>query len=87
MPKRWVGWIGGAKPFPCIFAVKLRAMNTQEIIYPIGKFIVWTFENILVPISSPMNMAVVLLGFGGLFFWLRKQKQFTEAAKKNGTLD
>ncbi len=62
-------------------------MNTQDIIYPIGKFIEWTFENILVPISSPVNMAVVLLGFGGLFFWLWKQKQFTETAKKNGTLD
>jgi hypothetical protein len=70
----------------CIFAVKLRAMNTQEIIYPIGKFIEWTFENILVPISSPMNMAVVLLGFGGLFFWLRLQKRFTEEAKRKGDI-
>jgi hypothetical protein len=61
-------------------------MNTQEIIYPIGKFIEWTFENILVPISSPMNMAVVLLGFGGLFFWLRLQKRFTEEAKRKGDI-
>ena len=42
-------------------------MNTQEILTPVAKFIEWTFENVLVPIASPMNTAVVLLGFVGPF--------------------
>jgi hypothetical protein len=61
-------------------------MNTQEIITPVAKFIEWTFENVLVPISSPMNIGVILLGFVGLAFWLRMQKKFTEKAKQNGTI-
>ena len=61
-------------------------MNTQEIIYPIGKFIEWTFENVLVPIASPMNISVIILGFVGLAFWLRLQKKFTEKAKRDGTI-
>ncbi len=61
-------------------------MNTQEIITPVAKFIEWTFENLLVPIASPMNTAVVALGFVGLAFWLRLQKKYTEKAKQDGTI-
>ncbi len=61
-------------------------MNTQEILTPVAKFIEWTFENVLVPIASPMNTAVVLLGFVGLAFWLRMQKKYTEKAKRDGTI-
>ena len=43
-------------------------MNTQEVITPVAKFIEWTFETVLVPISSPFNMSVIALGFVGLFF-------------------
>jgi len=46
-------------------------MNTQEVITPVAKFIEWTFETVLVPMSSPFNISVVALGFVGLFFWLR----------------
>ncbi len=61
-------------------------MNTQEIITPVAKFIEWTFENLLVPIASPMNTAVVALGLVGLVFWLRLQKKYTEKAKQDGTI-
>jgi hypothetical protein len=61
-------------------------MNTQEIITPVAKFIEWTFENLLVPIASPMNTAVVALGFVGLALWLRLQKKYTEKAKQDGTI-
>ena len=59
-------------------------MNTQEIITPVAKFIEWTFETLLVPISDPFNSAVVLLGFIGLAFWMRLQKKYTEKAEKEG---
>ena len=57
-------------------------MNTQEIITPVAKFIEWTFETILVPMSSPFNMAVIALGFGGLFLWLRLQKNTRPRPRK-----
>lgn len=59
-------------------------MNTQDIITPLAKFIEWTFETVLVPMSSPFNMGVILLGFGGLFFWLRLQKKYTNKAEQEG---
>ncbi len=59
-------------------------MNTQEVITPVAKFIEWTFETVLVPISSPFNMSVIALGFVGLFFWLRLQKKYTEKAEQEG---
>lgn len=59
-------------------------MNTQEVITPVAKFIEWTFETVLVPMGSPFNTSVVILGFVGLFFWLRMQKKYTEKAEKEG---
>ena len=59
-------------------------MNTQEIITPVAKFIEWTFETFLVPISDPFNSCVVLLGFIGLAFWLRLQTKYTRKAKEEG---
>ncbi len=59
-------------------------MNLQDLLTPLAKFIVWTFENLLVPIADPMNAAVVLLGIGGIAYWLRVQKRMTEKAKKEG---
>lgn len=62
-------------------------MNTQEVIYPIGEMLEWSFENVLVHISAPLNAGVVILGFVGLFFWLRLQKKYSAQAKAEGTLD
>lgn len=61
-------------------------MNVQDIITPIGKFIEWTFETVLVPISNPFNLGVILLVLGGIAFWLRKQRQYTAAARKSGDI-
>ena len=59
-------------------------MNTPEIITPLAKFIEWTFETILVPMSSPFNMSVIGLGFCGLFLWLWLQRKYTAKAKDEG---
>ena len=61
-------------------------MNTQEIITPVAKFIELTFETFLVPISSPFNSGVIVLGFVGLLFWLRLQKKYTQKAEQDGDL-
>ena len=61
-------------------------MNLQDVITPIGTFVEWTFENLLVPILAPFNLGVIVLGLCGLVFWLRKQRQYTEQARQNGDI-
>ena len=59
-------------------------MNLQELITPVAKFIEWTFETFLVPISDPFNLGVIVMGFAGIALWLRKQRKFSEEARQNG---
>jgi|TARA_B100000768_G_C11153759_1_gene321441 hypothetical protein len=61
-------------------------MNTQEIITPVAKFIEWTFETFLVPMTSPFNSGVIFLGIAGLLFWLRLQSKYNQKAKEKGDL-
>jgi len=67
-------------------AANILDMNTQEIITPVAKFIEWTFETVLVPISSGFNWVVIALGLGGIAFWLRLQKKYTAKAKQSGNI-
>lgn len=59
-------------------------MNTQDIITPIGKFLEWSFETFLVPVTGPFNLATIALGLGGLVFWLRLQNRYNKEAKEAG---
>jgi hypothetical protein len=61
-------------------------MNLQSIIVPIGDMCQWFFKNILVGLLTPMNTICILGGFFGIWLWLRMQKNFTEKAKKEGTV-
>ena len=61
-------------------------MNLQDLLTPVGKFIEWTFETVLVPMSSPFNLDVIVLGLGGIAFWLRKQRQYSEKARQSGDI-
>jgi hypothetical protein len=61
-------------------------MNTQEIITPIGKAMEWSFENILVPMSDPINAGFIVLSFVGLGIWLRMQKKYNDQADTDGTM-
>ncbi len=57
-----------------------------EFFYSLGDFIYWLFENTLEPLGMLPNWLFLTLGFGGLFFWLKMQKNFNDKAKSEGTL-
>ena len=59
-------------------------MNLQELLTPVAKFVEWTFETLLIPVSNPINPAAVLLIVTGIALWLRKQSKFTAAARRDG---
>jgi hypothetical protein len=59
-------------------------MNTQEIIYPIGKFISWTFDNLLEPLMSPFNAGVFILCLVSLVVWLKVLNGYVVKAKAEG---
>lgn len=58
----------------------------REFFYVFGDFFMWLFENTLEPLGNIPNNAAILLGFVGLFIWLRMQGRFNAEAKANGTL-
>jgi hypothetical protein len=57
----------------------------QDIVWPLADFFQWTFGLVELADNLP-NIAVVLLGFGGLALWMMLQRKYTKEAKKNGTL-
>ena len=53
--------------------------------YPLADGIVWTFDNVLVPLGDSgrfglPNTMITLLGFGGICFWLYRQNKYNKAA-------
>ena len=58
----------------------------NDFVYALGDIFYWLFENTLEPLGNLPNDAFLLLGFAGLFIWLKMQKKFNEEAKANGTL-
>tara|TARA_Y100000739_G_C20195283_1_gene278525 strand:- start:18 stop:206 length:189 start_codon:yes stop_codon:yes gene_type:complete len=61
-------------------------MNTQDVIYPIGEFLEWTFDSILMPMADPLNLGILLLSLVGGIYWLYLQKKYTDKAKNDGTI-
>ncbi len=62
----------------------------RYLVEPLGQLIVWTFDNILVPIgdlgaANPNNLFIVM-GFLGLFYWLFRQAKYNQIAKEQGSL-
>lgn len=61
----------------------------QYLTGPIAALIKWTFDNILVPIGElpnyiNPNYIFLVLGFVGLFYWLRVQAQYNRKAEREG---
>ncbi len=61
-------------------------MNLQSILNPIGDFIVWSFQNILEVLGNAPNVIFVLVGFVGLFYWLKIQGNYNKKAQNEGGL-
>lgn len=58
----------------------------REFVYGLGDVFSWIFENTLAPLGNIPNWTFIVLGFVGLFIWLRMQARFNDEAKANGTL-
>jgi len=58
----------------------------REFVYALGDIFNWLFDNTLAPLGNIPNNLFIVLGFVGLFIWLKMQKKFNEEAKANGTL-
>jgi hypothetical protein len=56
---------------------------------PLGELLVWTFDNVLVPIGDMginPNSIFIVGGFIGLAYWLMRQGKYNQIAKEQGTL-
>ncbi|MEY3398519.1 MAG: hypothetical protein RL220_1113 [Bacteroidota bacterium] len=61
-------------------------MNLQDILYPIADGLLWLFNNILEPSTHWFNWVCIALGFGGMFLWLKMQRDYNRKAQKDGGL-
>jgi hypothetical protein len=55
----------------------------QDIVYPIGDLLQWTFE--FMPLLGNLpNILVILGGFVGLFIWIKMQSDYNKKPEKDG---
>lgn len=56
-------------------------MSSTEVWWAIGNVLngAWFYDNI----GDIANYSFIILGFFGLFYWLRKQKMFNDQAANN----
>jgi hypothetical protein len=50
---------------------------------PLADFFVWSFDTFLVPFENLPNLAFLILGFVGLFYWLNFQAKMNKKADEN----
>jgi len=63
-------------------------MNLQDILLPVAEIIVWTFDNVLVPIGDlpgrrGWEWGAALVGISGLVLWLKLQAKYNREAANN----
>ena len=58
-------------------------MTSTDIIKGVGDFILWTTEIVYENIGNLFNDAMIILGFIGLFIWLRIQHKYNQEAANN----
>ncbi len=58
----------------------------NEILRFIGEIITWTFDTLLVPAGQKPNILFIIIGFAGMFLWLKMQSDYSRKAKQNGTI-
>lgn len=68
------------------FALNLKNDIMDWLAYPLADIIVWTFDNLLVPLGELtrfgiVNTALLILGFVLMIFWLGLQHKYNKAAE------
>jgi len=58
-------------------------MTYTEFVEATGDFILWTTDILFENVGNIFNYAVVILGFVGLFIWLRLQAKYNREAENN----
>lgn len=59
-------------------------MSFEDVLNVIADILVWTFENVLVNLGNIPNVLFIILGFVGLYTWLKMQGEFNKKAKEEG---
>ncbi len=58
-------------------------MSSTEILVSLGDFILWTTELLFENVGNLFNDSMIVLGFIGLFIWLRLQHRYNQEAQNN----
>ncbi len=58
----------------------------NDILRFIGDFLTWTFENLLETAGQKPNILFILIGFVGMFLWLKMQADYNRKAKQNQSI-
>ncbi len=58
-------------------------MSSSKVFYALGDFCQNTIFLLYDNIGHIFNYSCIVLGFFGLFYWLRRQKNFNDQAEKN----
>lgn len=57
-------------------------MTLSAFFHGLGDLFQWTFQ-IFEMIGNSFNYTLIVLGFFGFFFWMRKQAKFNKQAAEN----
>ncbi len=60
-------------------------MTYTELVEALGDGILWTTELLFETVGNIFNYAVIVLGFVGLFIWLRLQTKYNKEAANDPT--
>jgi len=60
-------------------------MNYNELVYGLGELLLWTTELLFEVVGNIFNYGAIVLGFIGLFIWLRLQAKYNREAANDPT--
>jgi len=60
-------------------------MTYTELVESLGDGLLWTTEILFEVVGNVFNYAVIVLGFIGLFIWLRLQAKYNKEAANDPT--
>lgn len=60
-------------------------MTYTEFVEELGDLLLWTTELLFETVGNVFNYAVIVLGFVGLFIWLRLQAKYNREAANDPT--